>query len=104
METRTFGTGGWLVEPNSEKLLKLSRISFATCGDQQVAYICANLHDGCNPKAIKCSVEEGTGVTGNDLDDVVDEVSPHVTEVVESLLGNLPIIRIRFVKRERCLC
>ena len=26
----TFGTGGWLVEPNREKLLKLSRISFAT--------------------------------------------------------------------------
>ena len=27
----TLGTGGWLVEPRREKLLKLSRISFATC-------------------------------------------------------------------------
>ena len=42
----TFGTGGgggWLVEPNREKLLKLSRISFATL-KQRVAFICANVH------------------------------------------------------------
>ena len=30
-EIVTLGTGGWLVEPRREKLLKLSRISFATC-------------------------------------------------------------------------
>ena len=82
----TFGTGGWLVEPSREKLLKLSRISFATCNRLlTLVPICQS------------RVAIQTSVARNDfshLDNVVDKVSPHVTKVVESLLRNLPIIRL----------
>ena len=92
----TFGTGGWLVEPNREKLLKLSRISFATY-QQQVAFICANVQKVAIQKSSDAQCNKQIRYlwkNSSHLDYVIHKVSPHVTEVVKSLLGNLPIIRM----------
>ena len=60
--------------------------------DQQVAFICANVHEVAIQKQEREQIF--SYIFFSHLDNVVHKVSPHVTKVVESLLGNLPIIRI----------